>query len=219
MDKVSLRCDTYRLIASHFPPIQLFENLLDPDELGAAYALESMTNDRLRDEVGDISLIAHEDRVTGPGTTPIMAAFTHIHVESRFTKGHYGVYYAGLNLGTALAESKFSRARFLSATNEEPQILTMRCYVCTVDGELVDLRNNPKVHDPDDFAPAQAIAQQLRDQNEMGILYNSVRHDGGECIAVLRPPLMQPPAIQAGHYQFHWDGSKITSVLEVNQVQ
>ncbi|WP_019528587.1 RES family NAD+ phosphorylase [Dasania marina] len=219
MDRVELVCDTYRLIPSHFPPIQIFENLLDPDELEVAYALEGITNDRVRDQAGDISLVVSEDRITGYGSTPIMAAFTHIGVESRFTKGRYGVYYAGLNLATALAESKFSRARLLSATDEAPQILMMRCYKCAVDGTVVDLRNNPQVHSPDSFADAQAAAEKLREQNEMGILYNSVRHPGGECIAALRPSLMKAPAIQSGHYQFHWNGSEITTVLAVNLVE
>jgi hypothetical protein len=218
MAKVELQCDTYRLIPGHFPPIQLFENLLDPDELEAAYALESLTNDRLRDQVGDISLVAPEDRITGDGSTPIMAAFTHIGAESRFTKGRYGVYYAGLSLETALAESRFSRARLLSATDEPSQVLTMRCYKCTAGGGVVDLRNDPQAHTPDSFTHAQAVAEKLRNQNEMGILYSSVRHPGGECIAALRPCLLKAPATQAGHYQFHWNGSEITTVLEVKSV-
>ncbi len=219
MDRVELRCGTYRLIPSHFPPIQLFEHLLDPDELEAAYEIEALTNDRLRNEAGDISLVAPEDRVTGPGSTPIMAAFTHIGVESRFSNGNYGIYYAGLSLETALAESRFRRARFLGATDEPPQILTMRCYQCKVDGTVVDLRSDPEIHNPDSFAHGQMTAVELRNQNEMGILYNSVRHPGGECVAALRPSLLRVPAIQAGHYQFHWDGTTITHTLEVKSVE
>lgn len=49
MRKEDIYSDTYRLIPSHYPPIALFENLLDPGELDAAYALESLTNDRLQD--------------------------------------------------------------------------------------------------------------------------------------------------------------------------
>ena len=47
MQYTEVHSNTYRLIPSHFPPIALFENLLDPTELEAAYALESLTNDRL----------------------------------------------------------------------------------------------------------------------------------------------------------------------------
>lgn len=211
--------NSYRLIPSHFPPISLFENLLDPSELEAAYALESLTNDRLQDQAGNIALVAPEDRITGPGTTAIMAAFTHIGIASRFTDGRFGIYYAGLSLETALAESRFSRARFLQATNEPAQMLTLRCYTCAVHTSLVDLRADPQVHNPDSFAYAQAIGRQLKAQNEMGILYQSVRHPGGECIAALRPKALTPPAIQAGHYQFYWDGHSIAHVLAVAEIR
>lgn len=209
---------SYRLIPSHFPPIALFENLLEPADLEAAYALESLTNDRLQDQAGNIKLVTPEDRVTGPGTTAIMAAFTHTGIASRFTDGRFGIYYAGLSLETALTESRFSRGRFLRATNEAPQMLTMRCYTCTVNASLVDVRADPLVHNPDSFTYAQSIGRQLKTQNAMGILYQSVRYPGGECIAILRPKALLPPAIQTGHYQFYWDGNSIARVLAVNEV-
>ncbi len=218
MPRVEVQGDSYRLIPSHYPPIKLFENLLDPSELDAAYALENLTNERLQDEVGNISLVVPADRVTGPGTTAIMAAFTHIGVESRFTKGKYGVYYAGLDRATAIAESKHSRARFLKATSEAAQVLTMRCYHCTVNASMVDVRQDKEIHNADSFVYAQSVGLQLRNQNELGILYNSVRRPGGECIAVLRPPALIPPAVLAGHYQFYWDGNSITQVLEMKEV-
>lgn len=218
MLNTEVNSNSYRLIPSHFPPIALFENLLDASELEAAYALESLTNDRLQDQAGNIALVAPEDRVTGPGTTAIMAAFTHTGIASRFSDGRFGIYYAGLSLETALTESRFSRARFLRATNEPPQILTMRCYQCEVHASLVDLRNDPQVHDPDSFTYAQALGRQLKAQHELGILYQSVRHPGGECIAALRPIALTPPAIQTGHYQFHWNGNSITHVLEVTEI-
>lgn len=218
MFKTEIHSNTYRLIPSHFPPIALFENLLDASELEAAYALESLTNDRLQDHAGNIALVAPEDRITGPGTTAIMAAFTHTGIASRFTDGRFGIYYAGLSLETAIAESRFSRSRFLQATNEAPQVLTMRCYHCEVHTPLVDVRDDPQVHNPNSFVYAQAIGSQLKTQNEMGILYRSVRHPDGECIAALRPKALTPPAIQAGHYQFHWDGNSIAHVLAVMEI-
>ncbi|WP_445362031.1 RES family NAD+ phosphorylase (plasmid) [Microbulbifer sp. ANSA003] len=209
---------TYRLIPSHFPPIRLFENLLDPDELDAAYELESLTNDRLRDEAGDIRLVMPEDRVSGPGSTPIMAAFTHIGVESRFTKGGYGVYYAGLELETAIVESKFSRARFLKATNEGPQTITMRCYSCQIDSLLVDVRGDIEAHHPTDFSYAQSTAQGLRVEGQNGILYDSVRRPGGRCVAAFKPNALVPPAIQTGHFQYTWDGNSISHTHRLEEV-
>lgn len=217
MRKTDVNQPSFRLIPSHFPPIQLFENLLDPDELEAAYLLESLTNDRLRDEVGDISLVAPEDRLCGPGTTVIMAAFTHAGAESRFTRGRYGVYYAGLDLHTAIAESSFSRARFLSATDEPEQVITMRCYHCHVSAPLVDVRANDDVHTPDSFSGGQAMGEQLKKNNEYGALYRSARHPGGECVALFRPKALVPPATQGAHFQFHWNGRTIAHVSKISE--
>lgn len=93
----------YRVISSSFPPITLFEDILDPAELQMSYALESLTNDRLAEEVGLISRVAPEDRVSGHGSTPVMAAFTHIGKVSRFTDGTFGIYYAASSQSAAIA--------------------------------------------------------------------------------------------------------------------
>jgi hypothetical protein len=59
-------------------------------------AIEAITDDRLRDEVGTLQLVAPEDRVTGSGEGYIMAAFTHVPpIGGRFTDGTYGAYDAG----------------------------------------------------------------------------------------------------------------------------
>jgi hypothetical protein len=215
---VEIRQLCYRLVASRFPPIPLFEQLLDSEELEAAYALERLTNRRLREEAGDISLIAPEDRVVGPGSSPIMSAFTHTGAESRFSRGDYGVYYAGLDLQTALAESAFSRSRFLSATAEGPQVLSMRCYSCEASGLVEDLRGDTRAHAANDFSYPQAKALRLRREGVLGLLYRSLRHQGGECLAALKPTLLEPPAVAAGDFQFHWTGSKISTVLRVEVV-
>lgn len=217
LDRKHLDADTFRLVPSRFPPVAVFENLLSPDELDEAYRLEALTNDRLRDQAGDIHLVAPEERVVGPGSTPIMAAFTHIGVPSRFTDGRYGVYYASLDLTTALHESCHSRSRLLSATAEPPTVLMMRCYQCRVRGELVDLREEPRVHEPDSHEYSRAVGARLREQGESGVLYRSVRHANGECIGVFRPPVLIPPAAQSGHYEFHWDGRATEAVMRVDR--
>ena len=114
----------YRIVPSRFPPVGLFDAVADPADLEAVFQIEAMTNDRLRDEVGDITLVPPDDRVSGPGTTPIMAAFTHLNPEGdRFTDGSYGVFYASLTVETAVAETSHHRIRFLAATDEPAQEL------------------------------------------------------------------------------------------------
>jgi hypothetical protein len=61
----------YRLIASRFPTVGLFDSVTSPEALEAVFAVESLTNDRLRDEVGDWELVPPAERVVGPGATPI----------------------------------------------------------------------------------------------------------------------------------------------------
>ena len=76
----------WRIIASRYPPINLFERLTaDTAVWDALMALEQLTNPRVRDEVGDIALVPPDDRVSGPGASYVMAAFTHINPKgSRF---------------------------------------------------------------------------------------------------------------------------------------
>jgi len=75
----------WRIIPSRFPPIDLFERVADPADLEAIYELESLTNDRLREEVGELQLVPSQDHISGRGTSYIMAAFTHLNLAgSRF---------------------------------------------------------------------------------------------------------------------------------------
>lgn len=208
----------HRLVPSHFPPVNLFESVADPDELDIVYAIESLTNDRIKDEVGDLRRVPKEDRISGPGSTPVMAAFTHVGVPSRFTDGSYGVYYGARDLKTAIAETIYHRERFLSATQEPDTELTMRQYINRVALPLHDMRKNTAVHTPNSYAAAQALGKALREANSHGLLYQSVRDAGGECVAAFRPKTVTVP-VQGGHFRYVWSGfqQRIISVLSVDE--
>ena len=208
----------HRLVPSHFPPIDLFESVADPDELEIVYAIEALTNDRLREEAGELWRVPPAERVSGPGSSPVMAAFTHIGIPSRFTDGTYGVYYGARDLGTAIAETVFHRERFLAATREPDTELNMRQYVNRVALPMHDVRDNPALHDPDSYRFPQQEARRLRKQGSHGLLYHSVRDPGGECIAALRPTAVTLP-VQAGHFKYVWNGhqQRIISVLKVEE--
>ncbi len=205
----------YRIISSEYPPINFFERLVDPALMDALYYIESLTNERLRDEVGDISQVSPDDRFSGRGSSPVMAAFTYTGVASRFSDGHFGVYYAANNLDTALVESVHSRSRFLAYTNEEAGEIDMRVYVGEVAKSMHDVRASDyeELHQPDNWLPSQAFGQQMKMANSWGIVYRSVRHPTGECIAVLRPPAVTIPR-QGGHYSYVWDGDRIIRVYQ-----
>src|SRR5256885_5982595 len=134
---------SHRVVPSRFPPVGLFDRVAAPEDLEAIFALEAMTNDRLREEAGELSLVAKEERVSGPGTTPIMAAFTHLNPEgSRFSDGSYGVYYAAHEMATAIAESAHHRAIFLARTREPAGEIDLRTYLADIRGDFVDVRGH-----------------------------------------------------------------------------
>lgn len=208
----------WRIIPSRFPPIRLFERVTDPADLDAVIAVESITNERLRDEIGDIALVPRDERVSGPGSSVIMAAFTHLNPQgSRFSDGTYGVFYTAHDLGTAIAETKYHRERFMQATSQARMELDMRVYLLDLDGELHDIRGQrqllPLVHHSADYAGGQQLAKSLRVDGSNGIVYNSVRKEGGECGAVFRPRLLSN-CRQERHLCYVWDGRSITTIYE-----
>ena len=208
----------FRIIPSRFPPIGLFEDVADPDDLEAVYQIEAMTNERLREETGNLNLVPHEDRISGPGTSPIMAAFTHLNPDGdRFTDGSYGVFYAGNTLETAVAETRNHRTNFLLATQESAQELDMRVYAVDLDTELHDIRDLRETRDAyyhaTNYAVSQELAAGLREAGSNGIVYQSVRHAAGECAAVFRPRLLSN-CRQERHLCYVWDGTAIADIYE-----
>jgi hypothetical protein len=206
----------WRIIPSRFPPQGVFDRIADPADLDALYAIEALTNDRLREEIGQLELVPRARRVSGPGTQTVMAAFTHINPDgSRFSDGTYGVFYAAAAMDTAVAETMHHRAKFMAATNEPAMKLEMRCYRMDVRGRLHDLRRGwAAMLDPVDYAPPQALARELRAAGSDGVLYPSVRHAGGQCVGVFYPDLVSA-CVQGPHLIYAWDGRRIQAEYAV----
>jgi hypothetical protein len=207
-----------RVIPSRYPPIHVFERVASAEDFEALYEVEALTNPRIRDEVGDISLVAPEDRVFGAGSSYIMAPFTHVTPGgSRFSDGSYGVYYAARDRATAVAETCHHRARFLSYTAEGPLELDMRVLEARLQGSLHDVRGLgatfPGLYDPDDYTVSRRLGRRLRDGGSWGIVYQSVRREGGHNAAVFRPKALSG-CRQAEHLVYLWDGARIVEVYE-----
>jgi len=209
----------YRIVPSRFPPVGLFDRIADPKDIDAVMEIESLTNPRLREEIGALSLLPPGRRVSGHGTTPIMAAFAHIPPEgSRFSDGHWGVFYAAHTVATAIEETVYHREAFLAATREPPTDVQVRCYATSIAGRLHDIRGGwPAEHAPDSYTASVALARRLRDEGSNGIVYDSARHPGGECVAVFYPDLVAP-CLQAEHFIYRWNGQHVEAVLKVTAV-
>lgn len=210
----------YRIVASRYPPVSLFDDVTDPAQLEIVLDVEGLTNPRLRNEVGDIRLVPPDQQVCGSGTTPIMAAFTHLdHAGSRFTDGSsFGVFYCAHRQATAMAETIHHRERILREGKVGSMDVDMRCYVTSVRGQVCDARVGfDALHDPDSYIASQAMGATLRNAGRAGIVYRSVRDPGGECVAAFTPKLVAP-CVQSAHFIYRWDGTRIAAVLNVTEV-
>jgi hypothetical protein len=205
----------WRVIASRYPPIDLFEALTsDPAVWDALIALEQLTNPRVRDEVGEIRLVPAADRVAGPGASYVMASFTHLNPKgSRFSDGSYGVYYAARELETAIAETVHHFEAFARDSGDPPRTEEMRVLVGAVDADLEDVDALPEpqrsqVLDPVSYAISRPFGAALRAHGALGVVYPSVRRPDGQCIGAFRPQTVQIPR-QERHLQYRWNGARV----------
>ena len=205
-----------RLVPSRYPPIDVFERIADPDDWQVLYELESLTNPRLREEAGEISIIPPSRRVTGPGASIVMAPFTHFSKDrpTRFSDGTFGVYYAASRRETALREVAFHMGRFYARTADPPHDEAFRMYEGGIDSRLHDLRTGDwsRFLDPDvaNYALPQLLGRHLRDAGSNGVIYPSVRHKQGQCVAAFWPDVVGIP-VQTKHIMLKWDGQRISA--------
>jgi hypothetical protein len=207
-----------RIVPTRHPTVNLFDRVADAADFDALYALEAMTNERVRDELGEIERVPREQRRYGPGSGPIMAAFTHVNLAgSRFSDGRYGMFYAARERATAVAETRYHHARFLAATKEGPLHLPMRLYQVAIDAALHDLRPagvvDAAVFDPDDYAASRALGGRLRAAGSAGVVYRSVRHARGHCVGLFSPKGASR-CVHAAILLYAWDGARFTDVYE-----
>lgn len=205
----------HRLIPSKFPPTLLFDWASSAEELEQLALLEGLTNERIQAELGKINLIEKDDWVSGQGATPLMAAFTHIGFTSRFSNGSYGVYYAASTLETAIKETVFHRERFYSASNEPMCSMSMREYITKIKQPLVEItsKNHNELLNPDPafYKQSQEFGKKIHDEKQWGLLYPSIRNEGGLCVAIFRPKALTIP-VQGCHLKYIWDGTRISEV-------
>lgn len=211
---------TYRLINSCFPPCDIWEDIIeDPEDWEMAYEIEAMSNPRIRQEIGDIALIPPERMLTGRDSWWVVSAFTHVSPHgSRFADSTYGAYYAAHDFQTALKEKAHGCLKqFMSATNEPVTDITCRTLVGRIHKELHDIRDKERwrsCYHEEDYTESQKLARILRDNDSNGIVYQSVRHKGGECFAAFWPDVVSIP-LQERHVMLHWDGKRISSYIEI----
>ncbi len=210
-----------RVIRSLYPPIDLFEDIADPEDWPLLLAAEQKTNPRLMETIGNLDLLPANRRVGGSGASYLMAPFTHATPDrpSRFSNGAYGVLYAGRTFQTALFETIHHHGQFMKATNQRPGWTSQfREIILNVSAELYDLTPapasaapssaSPSPLDPNDYSASQELGAALRANGADGVVYPSVRDSGGQCVGLFYPDKANSPR-QGRHLDYHWNGERV----------
>jgi len=191
--------DTRRLIPNRF--FEGGESVLSrlglpPAQMAHLYQLDDATNERLAGEANLLPGITVHELVFGvPHFHIINAAFTHAQPHgSRFNAPDRGVWYASFSMKTAQAEVAFHYSEWLREINwQEEETVVYREFLADFRADFHDLRGDAahkKYLDPDSYRASQRLGRQLLDRGSAGVVYPSVRHSGGTCIACFRPALV-----------------------------
>lgn len=213
---------SYRLISSKYPPVALFDDVASNDEFDAIYRVQAITNPRLSETVGNMKLLPKDERPFGiPGASYAIAPFAHVNSEgSRFSGGAFGILYAAIDTETAIAETRYHQQKyFQNLENLDFDNLVMRALKVTFSAELVNIYKPEvikKLHHPDDYSESQKFGNQIKKNNKDGITYGSVRNENKQCFAIFTPKLIHEIK-QTDHYDYKWDGSKISHVIQMKK--
>lgn len=198
----------HRLIPSQFPPIAVFDTVSTAADLKAVFDVVGWTNDRL---VADrVARLDQSEWVYGiPSSSIVMAAFLHVGNDGmRFNGNQLGAWYAAASIRTAIAEVAHHLRRQCFAEGLAELTRVYRAYSCEIAGEYLDIRQGqiefPKLYAGTDYTHSQPFGENVRRRGENGILYDSLRHAGGENICVFRPKRISN-ILQTEHYEIRVD--------------
>jgi RES domain-containing protein len=211
---------TFRLVATadHKPPV------LQP--LAASYGglekleeLEGVTSGRLAAQQKGLPGIPPDMLATGYGYTFINASFSYRRPGgNRFNPGDWGAWYCAFRAETALREVAFHLTRALTDCGGDYDNTTryMELLASFADNfhDLRTVAPRPDCLDPDmarGYPAGQALAARVRADGGNGIVYPSVRHDGGTCLVAFWPKLIRD--FQKGEtWILKWAGDPVPSI-------
>jgi len=165
--------------------------------LNALFELEGATNDRLLGEAGLLPGITVRELVFGLSYAHIVnAAFTHASpFGSRFNGPERGAWYAAFTRKTSELEVAYHKSRELQEVHwQEKETFSYVDFLADFRGTFHDIRGDARFGDCLDAssykAASQRLAGELLEGGSSGVVYSSVRHEGGTCIACFRPALV-----------------------------
>lgn len=194
---------THRLVPAKYTSESVLDTLpLPADVLADLSELDAATNERKFAENGRNPAIGPGELLYGiPETYIVNAAFSHPGPHGgRFHSPQRGAWYAGVEIETSIAEVAFHKRRFL----RDGRITGT--YTFDYVDFLADFSGDFHSLDPFEveaclqpepvpqcYGPSQSLASALLYAGSNGIVYSSVRHSSGTCIACFRPALVYHP--------------------------
>jgi hypothetical protein len=204
---------TCRLVPSLYPSRGILDTVAVPADLPLILDLETWSNDRVSMELGTLHRVPREEWVASrPMASVIMAAFCHPRpTGGRFSSPERGAWYAANSLDAAHAEVVYHRTLELAEIGVLETRVQMRLYQADFHAVFHDVRanapENTPYHDPTSYTASQALARRLLADGSNGVMYRSVRHQGGGCLACFRPALLENVRI-AAHFEYLWPGTR-----------
>jgi RES domain-containing protein len=188
------RNDTHRLIPAKFSsPEEPLRDLTETAaELKDLVTLTSATDEMNLTHRGLLPAIGPHELASGaPCARIINAAFVHAHpAGSRFNSADRGAWYAAFQLKTAESEVAFHKAVHLAEVGRFEDSVEFDDYLADFNGGFHDLRRTRRFADsldPTSYVASQTLAEKLLETGSLGVIYPSVRHARGTCLACFDP--------------------------------
>jgi RES domain-containing protein len=208
---------TIRLVASARLRDAVLVPLVDnPAELDLLGEIEGATSGRLIAEERGLGALRPAELVHGvPHARFINASFAYAKPREpmRFSPSDRGAWYAALAMETCVAEVGHHLTKALADAGDFNAVVEYGEMLASMSGVFVDLREQPAhpALDPEPetgYAAGNAVATRARAEGHNGIIYPSVRHAGGTCIAALWPNVVQS-VVQGAMVRLTWSGSPL----------
>ena len=206
--------DGFRLIPSRFPPVSIYEGLVEEDLFEALIKVEDITNPRLKSVQ---RITASTSRL--PTDSPRLQNWNHAPFAYSNPEGtrFFPPDRPCLELAdcpqTALAISVERRQNFLARTGEPPIGLDMRMLKTPASGRFVDLRDvDIGLKREDRWKIGATIPTDVD-----GIVYHPPERPSATCIGVLKGSVLAR-SVQTAHYRFSWNGNRITKLYAFDDV-
>ncbi len=209
-----------RLISEthHKPPV--LRGLADSDEEAAVLAaIEGETSARLiaeRDgspalDRRELAFARRSHDLRLYGQSHINAAFTYTRpTGNRFNGGERGAWYCAWQMLTSAQEVGFHRTRelgFISHYEDEARYVEL---LADFTGDFPNLHEDghPALYPEPEvgYPEGQRLAAELRGEGRPGLIYPSVRHEGGRCFVAFNPGIIQNVRPGAS-WKLVWNGT------------